>query len=136
MRFMLVCFAFILTAFAARADIAPEPDRGPPMATAGGLDFAIQFVVVKLPPGYTKTLQVAVLVGCTDGHPNCRLARSKNLIGMEVLAVDGEYLRPENGMVRQIVDAFEHKAAAGTVMLELFSRGPGNQSIKVSFARR
>jgi hypothetical protein len=39
-------------------------------------------------------------------------------------------------MVRQIVDAFEHKAAAGTVMLELFSRGSGNQSIKVSFARR
>ena len=136
MRFMLVCFAFIFTAFTARADIAPEPDRGPLMASAGGLDFAIRSVVVKFPPGYTKTLQVAVLVGCTDGHPNCRLARSKNLIGMEVLTVDGEYLRPENGMVRQIVDAFEHKAAAGTVMLELFSRGSGNQSIKVSFARR
>jgi len=135
MRFMLVCFAFILTAFTARADIAPEPDRGPLMATAGGLDFAIQFVVVKFPPGYTKTLQVAVLVGCTGGHPNCRLARSKNLIGMEVLTVDGEYLRPENGMVRQIVDAFEHKSDAGTVTLELFSRGSNSESIKVSFAR-
>ena len=136
MRFMLVCFAFILTAFTARADIAPEPDRGPPMATAAGLDFAIQFVVVKFPPGYTKTLQVAVLVGCTDGHRNCKLARSRNLIGMEVLTVDGEYLRPENGRVQQIVDAFASKSAGRSITLELFSRGSGNQSMKVSFVRR
>ena len=65
MRFMLVCFAFIFTAFTARADIAPEPDRGPLMASAGGLDFAIRSGVVKFPPGYTKTLQVAVLVETT-----------------------------------------------------------------------
>lgn len=135
-RMKLVCLAFMLAASTAHGDIAPIPDRGPPMATAGGLDFAVQSVEVKFPPGYTKRLQVAMLVGCTDGHPNCRLARSKNLVGMEVLTVDGEYLRHENGMMRQIVDAFERKAAARTVTLELLSRGSGNESIKVSFARR
>jgi len=128
--------AFVLAASTARADIAPEPDRGPPMATAGGLDFAIQSVVVKFPPGYTKTLPVVVLTGCTDGHRNCTLARSRNLIGMEVLTVDGQYLRPENGRVQQIVDAFERKSAARSVTLELSSRGSGNESIKVSFVRR
>jgi hypothetical protein len=132
----LVCLAFMLAVSTARGDILPEPDRGPPMATVGGLDFAIQSVEVTFPAGYTKTLQVAVLVGCTDGHRNCRLARFRNLIGMEVLTVDGEDLRPENGMVQQIVDAFERKPAARSVTLELFSRGSGNESIKVSFARR
>ena len=135
-RIKLVCLALMLAGAAARADILPEPDRGPPMATAGGLDFAIQSVEVKFPPGYTKTLPVVVLTGCTDGHRNCELARSKNLIGMEVLMVDGEDLRPENGRVQQIVDAFERKSAAKTVILELYSRGSGSESIKVSFARR
>ena len=135
-RIKLVCLAFMLAASTARGDIAPEPDRGPPMATAGGLDFAIQSVVVKFPPGYTKTLPVVVLTGCTDEHPNCRLARSRNLIGMEVLTVDGEYLRPENGRGQQIVDAFERKGAGRTVTLELYSRGSESESIKVSFARR
>ena len=134
-RIKLVCLALMLTASTARADILPEPDRGPPMASAGGLDFAIQSVEVKFPPGYTKTLQVAVLTGCTDGHPNCELARSRNLIGMEVLTVDDQYLRPENGMVRQIVDAFERKSDARTVTLELFSRASNSESIKISFAR-
>ena len=135
-RIKLVCLALMLAGAAARADILPEPDRGPPMATAGGLDFAIQSVVVKFPPGYTKTLPVVVLTGCTDGHRNCTLARSRNLIGMEVLTVDGQYLRPENGRVQQIVDAFERKSAARSVTLELSSRGSGNESIKVSFVRR
>ena len=135
-RITLACLAFMLAASTARADIAPEPDRGPPMATAGGLDFAIQSVVVKFPPGYTKTLPVVVLTGCTVGHRNCKLARSRKLIGMEVLTVNGEYLRPENGSVRQIVDAFASKSAAKTVTLELYSRGSGSESIKVSFARR
>ena len=135
-RTKLVCLALVLAAATARADILPEPDRGPPMATAGGLDFAIQSVEVKFPPGYTKTLPVVVLTGCTDGHPNCKLVRSKNLIGMEVLTVDSEYLRPENGRVQQIVDAFERKSAAETVALELYSRGSGSESMKVSFARR
>jgi hypothetical protein len=64
------------------------------------------------------------------------LARSGNLIGMEVLTVDGEYLQPENGRVQQIVDAFANKSAGRSVTLELYSRGSGNESIKVSFARR
>ena len=135
-RMKLACLAFMLAAATARADILPEPDRGPSMATAGGLDFAVQSVEVEFPTGYSKTAQVAVLVGCTEGHRNCRLARFRNLIGMEVLTVDGEYLRPENGMVQQIVDAFERKGAGRTVTLELYSRGSGNESIKVSFARR
>ena len=134
-RMKLVCLAFMLAAPTARGDIAPTPDHGPPMATAGGLDFAIQSVEAEFPTGYTKTAQVVVLVGCTGGHPNCRLARYRNLIGMEVLTVNGEYLRPENGMVQQIVDAFERKAAARKVTLELFSRGSDSEPIKVSFAR-
>lgn len=134
-RIKLVCLALMLVGSTAHADILPEPDRGPPMASTAGLDFAVQSVEVKFPPGYTKTLQVAVLTGCTDGHPNCKLARSRNLIGMEVLTVDDEYLRPENGMVQQIVDAFERKSDAKTVTLELYSRASNNESIKVSFAR-
>ena len=135
-RTKLVCLALVLAAATARADILPEPDRGPSMATAGGLDFAVQSVDVEFPTGYSKTAQVTVLVGCTEGHRNCRLARFRNLIGMEVLSVNGEGLRPENGMVQQIVDAFESKSAGRSVTLELFSRGSGNESMKVSFVRR
>ncbi len=138
-RMELVCLALMLTASIARADILPTPDRGPPMASAGGLDFAIQSIKVEMGPvngpHYSKTAQVAVLVGCTDGHPNCKLARSRNLIGMEVSSVDGESPRPEKGMIRQIVDAFAREAATRTVSLELFSRGSKDEPIEVSFAR-
>jgi len=54
---------------------------------------------------------------------------------MEVLTVDGQDLQPENGMVRQIVHAFERKADAQTVTLELFARASKNKLIKVSFVR-
>jgi hypothetical protein len=135
-RIMLACLALGLAAMPARGDILPEPDHGPPMASAAGLDFAVQSVEVKFPPGYTKTQEVAVLVGCEEGHPNCRLARSKNLIGMEVLSVDDQSLRPEYGIVRQIVDAFTRKSDDRTVTLELYSRAVGGEPIKVSFARR
>lgn len=135
-RMKLICLALVLTASTARGDITPEPDRGPAMATAAGLEFAVQYASVKFPPGYTKTLQVAVLTGCTQGHPNCKLARSKNLIGMEVLTVDGAYLQPEQGMVQQIVDAFDSKSGARTVTLELFSRASNSESTKVSFAKQ
>ena len=134
-RMKLICLATILIASAARGDIMPPPDRGPPMATTGGLDFAIEPVEVRFPPGYTKTVHVVVLTGCTDGHPNCKLAKSKNLIGMEVLTVDGEYLQPEIGRVRQIVNAFESKSAARTVILELYARASGGDSVKVRFAK-
>jgi hypothetical protein len=130
-----ICAVLILTVSAARGDMPPEPDRGPPMATTAGLEFAIQSAEVRFPPGYIKTFPVAVLIGCTDGHPNCKLAKSRNLIGMEVLTVDGEYLRPENGMVRQIVDAFDRKSATKTVTLELHPRESEGVSIKISFAR-
>jgi hypothetical protein len=129
----------MLVASNAHADIPPTPDRGPLTGSAGSLNFAIQPVQVEMGPEngphYYKTQQVAVLVGCTDGQPNCILAKSKNLIGMEVATVDGQELRPENGMVRQILDAFANKSAAQTVTIELFSRLPNSKSIKVSFAR-
>ncbi len=123
-RIGLPCLALMLTVSIARADILPTPDRGPPMGSAGGLDFAVQSIKVEMGPvngpHYSKTRQVVVLVGCTDGHPNCQLARSRNLIGMEVGAIDGAYLRPDKGMVRQIIDAFAREGATGMVTLELF----------------
>lgn len=136
----LVCLAVILAVSSARGDILPTPDRGPPTGRAGGLDFAIETVRVNSGPAngphYQKSLQVVVLVGCVAGQSNCTLARSKNLIGMEVRAVDGKNLRPETGMVQQIIDAFADKAAAQTVILELFSRASQSEPIKVSFTRR
>jgi hypothetical protein len=138
-RIGLLCLALLLAASTAGADIPPTPDRGPPMGSAGGLDFAIQPVEVEMGPvngpHYYKTFQVAVLAGCTDGQPNCTQARSGNLIGMEVITVDGEDLRPERGMVQQILDAFANKAAGPTVTLELYSRGSKADPTKVSFAR-
>ncbi len=139
-RIGLIGLALMLAAAPAGADIPPTPDHGPFMGSAGGLDFAIQSVQVEIGPAngphYYKTNQIAVLTGCTDGQPNCALAKSKNLIGMEVAAVDGQELRPEIGMVRQILDAFANQAAAPTVTLELFSRGSNNPPVKIAFARR
>jgi hypothetical protein len=139
-RIGLVCLALMLAAAAARADILPTPDHGPPLGRAGGLDFAIQSVDVEMGPAngphYQKTLQVAVLTGCTDGQPNCALAKSRNLIGMEVLSVDGQDLQPEKGMIRQIIGAFANQAAGQTLSLELYSHASNNQSFKVTFARR
>jgi len=139
-RIGLVCLALMLAAAPAGADILPTPDAGPFMGSAGGLDFAIQSVQVEMGPAngphYYKTHQIAVLTGCTDGKPNCALAKSKNLIGMEVVSVDGRDMRPEIGRVRQIMDAFANQAAAHTVILELYARGSNNQAVKISFARR
>ena len=75
-----------------------------------------------------------MLDGCTDGQPNCILAHSRNLIGMEVETVDGQYLRPETGMVRQILDAFANKKIGPTVVIELYARA-SREMLKVSFAR-
>jgi hypothetical protein len=141
----LVCFV-LLAASTAFADILPTPDPGPSSGNAGGLDFSIQSVTVEmgpvLGPHYSKTGQIVVLDGCTDGQPNCSLARSKDLIGMEVETVDGQYLRPQNGLVRQILDAFANRTAGATIVLELWRRpsgggtiGSDNETIKVSFAR-
>ncbi len=135
----LFCFALALTITAARADILPAPDRGPPMASAGGLDFAVQSVRQAMGPvdgpHYYKTVQVVVLTGCDEGRPNCKLAHERKLIGMEVESVDGEYLRPENGMVQQIVDAFARKNAGRTLVLELYARAANSEAVKISFAR-
>ncbi|MDR3469704.1 MAG: hypothetical protein P4M07_27555 [Xanthobacteraceae bacterium] len=137
-RAVLAVLATMLALPAARADVLPTPDRGPPVGSAAGLEFRVEAVEAALgPPAgphYTKRLQVVMLAGCEDGRPNCKLARARNLIGMEVLAVDGQSMRPERGMVQEILDVF---AAASTrpVTLRLYARGPGNRPVTVEFAR-
>jgi hypothetical protein len=137
-RIGLLCLPLLMTA-TARADIAPRPDPGPYSGSAGGLHFSIQSVTVEmgpvLGPHYSKTGQVVVLDDCTDGQLNCTLAKSKNLIGMEVEAVDGQGLRSQDGLVRQILNAFATKAAGATITLELYRRGSDSGKITVSFAR-
>jgi hypothetical protein len=129
-----------LVVSAAWADIAPTPDRGPPLGDAGGLTFMVQSVEVEMGPAngphYSKTEQVVVLTGCAEGTPNCALARAKNLVGMEVDAVDGRALRPEIGMVKQILDAFADSKAPATVALTLYGRAADAQPVEVKFARR
>ena len=131
MRVLFVCFALLLGTSAMRADIAPTPDAGPTTATVAGLKFELGSAEVKYPPGYTKTFQVAVLAGCVERHPNCKLAHAKNLIGMEVESVDGQSLRPEEGRLRQIAKAFAR--AKKPVTLELYRRS-GGDSVTIGFA--
>lgn len=132
-----LCVALLLLAASpALADIAPPPDQGPPSASVAGLDFAMQTGQVRMPPGYYKTFPIVVLVGCTEGTANCKLAHAKNLIGMEVDTADGAYLRPEIGRIKQIVDAFNSKSGAKTVTLEFSPRDTNGQSVKVSFAKQ
>jgi hypothetical protein len=139
-RIEMACLALTLAVSTALGDILPTPDRGPPIGEAGGLSFEVRWVEVQFGPvngmHYQKRLQVVALVGCVDGRPNCALARSKNLIGMEVRSVDGASLRPERGMVRQIMDAFADKAAPPTIALELYSLAANSEAIEVAFARR
>ncbi len=77
-----------------------------------------------------------ILGGCLDGRPNCALARSQNLLGMEVVAVDGVAVAREGAFVRQILRAFADEAAAPTITLEFHSRPPNSRSVHVEFARR
>jgi hypothetical protein len=133
-RFAIAGLALVLATGSAQADIMPEPDVGPPMADVAGLSFSVQDVTVKYPAGYTKSQQVVILTGCTEGTRNCALAKSKHVIGLEVLSVNDESLHTELGMVRQIVDAFQNNK---WVTLELFDRDSGgsyNDTIKVRFA--
>ena len=139
----LNCAAALATIFAvstALADIAPTPDRGPPAGDAGGLSFAVQSVEFEMGPAngphYTKTRQAVVLTACADGTPNCGLAKKKNLLGMEVSAVDGAALAPEVGMVRQILDAFADSKAPATIKLTFYARAADAKPIDVKFARR
>ncbi len=139
-RIELACFALMLAVSTAGADILPTPDRGPPTGEAGGLSFAVQSVAVEMGPAngpkYKKSQQVVVLTGCVEAQPNCTLAKSKNLIGMEVGSVDGKSLSPAVGMVRQIIDAFADKTAPATITLELYAAGADSPAVKVDFARR
>ena len=142
MRLEILAAAFVapLVVSAALADIAPTPDRGPPMGDAGGLTFMVQSVEVEMGPAngphYSKTEQVVVLTGCAAGTPNCALAKTKNLVGMEVSAVDGAELRPEKGMVAQILAAFADPKAPATIALTLYGRAADSQPVEVAFARR
>ena len=133
-------FAAPLLVSVALADIAPTPDRGPPMGDAGGLSFMVQSVQVEFGPAngphYNKTEQVVALTGCAEGTPNCALAKTKNLIGMEVSAVDGAELMPEKGMVAQILAAFADLKAPATIALTLYGRAADSKPVEVKFARR
>ena len=139
-RMVFVCAALMLAASTARADLLPAPNRGPSAGRAGGLDFKVEWMEFEMGPVggpyYRKRRQIVVLSGCADGHPNCTLARSRNLLGMEVRAVDGTDLQPQKGMVQQILDAFASKSGARRVTLELVARAPKSEPIEVAFARR
>jgi len=128
-----LAFAALLIAAPAIADIPPIPDAGPTTLAVAGLDFTIQPVTVRYPPGYSKTFQTAVLTGCAEHHPNCRLAQAKNLIGMEVDSLNGEALNPRPGRLAMIREAFQH--ATGDVTIAFFRRG-GGEKLTVAFARR
>ena len=132
--------ASALAASAALADLAPIPDHGPPTGGAGGLDFAVQWVTVEMGPAngphYTKKEQIVALTGCAEGTPNCALAQSKNLIGMEVEDVDGAPLDPQKGMVGMILAAFADPKAPATITLTLYPRGADGKPVEVKFARR
>ena len=142
MRLGVLTFAFAapLVVSAALADIAPTPDRGPPSGDVGGLSFMVQSVQVAFGPAngphYYKTEQVVVLTGCADQTPNCALAKTKNLVGMEVTDVDGAELMPEKGMVAQILAAFADAKAPATIALTFYGRGADSQPVEVKFARR
>ena len=137
---LAAAFAAPLVVSAALADIAPTPDRGPPLGDAGGLTFMVQAVEVEMGPAngphYSKSEQVVVLTDCTENTPNCALARAKAVVGMEVVAVDGMGLMPEKGMVRQILDAFADLKAPATIALTLYGRAADSQPVEVKFARR
>ena len=134
-----LCFTLLLLAAAARADILPQPDRGSPVGTAGGLEFKVELVDVEMGPingpHYKKEVQVVILAGCADDGPNCGLAREKNAIGMEVQEVDGHGLQPARGMVQQILDAFAAKTAGPTVTLTLYSTATNAGPVRIAFAR-
>ncbi len=138
--FLAVVFAAPLAVSAALADIAPTPDRGPPMGDAGGLSFMVQSVQVAFGPAngphYYKTEQVVVLAGCAEGTPNCALARAKGVVGMEVSDVDGAELMPAKGMVGQILAAFADSKAPATIALTFYARAADSQAVEVKFARR
>ncbi len=138
--FLAVVFAAPLAVSAALADIAPTPDRGPPMGDAGGLSFMVQSVQVAFGPAngphYYKTEQVVVLTGCAEGTPNCALARAKGVVGMEVSDVDGAELMPAKGMVGQILAAFADSKAPATIALTFYARAADSQPAEVKFARR
>jgi hypothetical protein len=140
LKILAAAFAAPLAVSAALADIAPTPDRGPPLGEAGGLRFMVQSVQVEFGPAngphYYKTEQVVVLTDCAEQAPNCALAKKKNLVGMEVSAVDGAELKTEKGMVRQILDAFADPKAPATIALTLYGRAADSQPVEVKFARR
>ncbi len=136
---LCLCLAAMMAAASARGDILPVPDPGPFTGEAAGLQFAVTEVDVVMPPvnpRYHKRIQVTVLSGCVDGHPNCALAHAQHLIGMEIASVNDGYLRSDKGMVNQLLSAFADPSGRKTVTLELFSRQSENRPLKVSFARQ
>ena len=131
MRSIIVLSALLLATSAARADIAPPPDRGPTQVTVAGLRFELGSYEVKSGPHYNKHYPMAVLAGCVEDHPNCKLARERNLIGAQVVGVAEGTLTPERGMLRQIADAFAD--ARKPVLLVLSRRVADEAPVDVVF---
>ena len=137
---LAAAFAAPLVVSAALADIAPTPDRGPPAGDAGGLSFTVQPVQVEFGPAngphYYKTEQVVVLTGCADPTPNCKLAKTKNLVGMEVSAVDGMGLRAGKGHGRADPRRLRRSQSAGDDRADALWAAADSQPVEVKFARR
>jgi hypothetical protein len=120
--------------------LSTGPCRGLPIADGGGPTFSVQSVQLALGPAngphYSKTEQVVVRTDCAAETPNCAPARAKNLVGMEVVSVDGVGLAPEKGMVRQILNAFANAKAPATVALILYGHAADSQPVEVAFRGR
>ena len=140
LEILAAAFAAPLVVSAALADIAPTPDRGPPLGDAGGLTFMVQSVEVEMGPAngphYSKTEQVVVLTGCAEGTPNCALAKRQESRRHGSGGGRRHRAAPEKGMVRQILAAFADAKAPATIALTLYARAADSQPVEVKFARR
>jgi hypothetical protein len=138
-RMGVICLMLSLAAAVVRADSLPEPDQGPLLGSVGGLEFEIQRADVRTPAGTTllghKGQQMAVLVGCTEGHPNCTLAVTNHAIGMEVLSINGQRIDPKRGRIQQILDAFDSKTTDRTVTLEMYLFRSNIDSVPIEFQK-
>ncbi|MGD1038694.1 MAG: hypothetical protein ABR878_16290 [Roseiarcus sp.] len=122
--------ALTLAVCAARADSPPPPVLFVGVAAAG-LNFE---TIVR---DFSRPVRpVAELVGCVDGRPNCALARSKKLIGMEVQGIDGQNFRDDLNVAEQIIGAFHREGAAATIELDFQSNASTGEPVRVEFSRR
>lgn len=129
-RIGTAALAIALTLGAARADIAPPPLEFVNIE-AGGLDFLVIRRDYRRPAHPS-----AQLVGCVDGHPNCALARARNLVGRSVRGLDGRAFASADDVAGAIVDAFHSPSAPATIELDFEPVQSGGEPDRIAFARR